>query len=133
MLQLLHNLYLLKQRAEKKDSDKGFLTNVLPESQMLDEMSYQIISIGFPLLTVGILTGAAWANTAWGTYWSWDPKETWSLITWLIYAAYLHARITLGWRGVRAAVINIIGFVAVIITYIGVNKLAIFQGLHSYV
>jgi cytochrome c-type biogenesis protein CcsB len=81
-------------------------------------------------LTIGIVTGAFWANVAWGTYWSWDPKETWSLIVWLIYAAYLHARITRGWRGKKAAILSIVGFAATIFCYLGVNL--ILSGLHSY-
>jgi len=99
-------------------------------SEMLDEVGYKTVAIGFPLLTVGIITGAVWANAAWGTYWSWDPKETWSLITWLFYAAFLHARYTRGWRGARAAILSIVGFLAVIFTYLGVNLLL--SGLHSY-
>ena len=82
------------------------------------------------LLELGIITGAIWANSAWGTYWSWDPKETWSLITWFIYAAFLHARYTQGWRGRKMAVISICGFVFVVFTYWGVNYLL--AGLHSY-
>ena len=86
--------------------------------------------IGFPLLTLGIITGAAWANYAWGTYWSWDPKETWSLIVWFVYAAFLHARITKGWVGKRAAWLSVIGFAATIFCYLGVNLFL--SGLHSY-
>ena len=81
-------------------------------------------------MTIGIITGAFWANVAWGTYWSWDPKETWSLIVWLIYAAYLHARITKGWRGKKAALLSIIGFTATLFCYLGVNL--VLSGLHSY-
>ena len=88
------------------------------------------ISFGFLFLTVGIISGAVWANSAWGTYWSWDPKETWSLITWLIYAVYLHCRFMRGWRGKRAAIISTLGFVSVVFTYVGVNYLL--SGLHSY-
>jgi cytochrome c-type biogenesis protein CcsB len=86
--------------------------------------------IGFPLLTIGIITGAAWANYAWGTYWSWDPKETWSLIVWFVYAAFLHARFTRGWVGRPAAILSITGFVFTIFCYLGVNLLL--SGLHSY-
>ncbi len=86
--------------------------------------------IGFPLLTLGIVTGAVWANYAWGSYWSWDPKETWSLIVWLIYAAFLHARITRGWVGKRAAILSIVGFATTVFCYLGVNLLL--SGLHSY-
>ena len=88
------------------------------------------ISFGFLFITVGIVSGAVWANSAWGTYWSWDPKETWSLITWFIYAVYLHCRFMRGWRGKRAAWISVIGFASVVFTYVGVNFLL--SGLHSY-
>lgn len=98
--------------------------------EMLDELTYRMILLGFPLLAFGIITGGLWANHAWGTYWSWDPKETWSLITWLVYAAYLHARITKDWRGAKAAWFAVAGFASVLVTYIGVNYLA--QGLHTY-
>lgn len=96
----------------------------------LDNISYRIIGLGFPLLTIGIIAGAVWANEAWGSYWSWDPKETWALITWLVFAAYLHARITRGWQGRRPAVLAATGFVVVWICYLGVNLLG--KGLHSY-
>jgi cytochrome c-type biogenesis protein CcsB len=102
----------------------------LPSSQTLDEINYKSIVIGFPMLTLGIVTGAAWASYAWGSYWSWDPKETWSLITWFIYAAFLHARFTRAWRGRQTALLSIVGFLAVIFTYFGVNFLL--SGLHSY-
>ena len=102
----------------------------LPSAQTLDEINYKSIVIGFPLLTLGIVTGAAWASYAWGSYWSWDPKETWSLITWFIYAAFLHARFTRAWRGTQTALLSILGFCAVIFTYFGVNYLL--SGLHSY-
>ncbi|MGB3557926.1 MAG: c-type cytochrome biogenesis protein CcsB [Geitlerinemataceae cyanobacterium] len=96
----------------------------------LDNISYRIIGLGFPLLTIGIIAGAVWANEAWGTYWSWDPKETWALITWLVFAAYLHARITRGWQGRRPALLAATGFVVVWVCYLGVNLLG--KGLHSY-
>lgn len=96
----------------------------------LDNISYRTIGLGFPLLTVGIIAGAVWANEAWGSYWSWDPKETWALIVWLVFAAYLHARITRGWQGRRPALLASAGFVAVWVCYLGVNFLG--QGLHSY-
>jgi cytochrome c-type biogenesis protein CcsB len=124
-------LYLFKMKAENKPGKKGgSLLDVLPSSELLDEVGYKTIAIGFPLLTIGIVTGAFWANVAWGTYWSWDPKETWSLIVWLIYAAYLHARITRGWRGKKAALLSILGFAATLFCYLGVNL--ILSGLHSY-
>jgi cytochrome c-type biogenesis protein CcsB len=124
-------LYLFKMNAENKPGKKGgVLLDYLPSSELLDEVGYKTIAIGFPLLTIGIITGAFWANVAWGTYWSWDPKETWSLIVWLIYAAYLHARITKGWRGNKAALLSIVGFSATLFCYLGVNL--ILSGLHSY-
>lgn len=96
----------------------------------LDNISYRIIGLGFPLLTIGIIAGAVWANEAWGSYWSWDPKETWALITWLVFAAYLHARITRGWQGRRPAILAATGFAVVWVCYLGVNLLG--KGLHSY-
>ena len=124
-------LYLFKVNAETGSGKKeGAFLGYLPSSEVLDEVGYKTIAIGFPLLTIGIITGAFWANVAWGTYWSWDPKETWSLIVWLIYAAYLHARITRGWRGKRAALLSIVGFSATLFCYLGVNL--ILSGLHSY-
>ena len=97
---------------------------------LLDNLSYRIIGIGFPLLTIGILSGAVWANEAWGSYWSWDPKETWALLTWLIFAIYLHTRITRGWEGKKPAMIASFGFFIVWICFLGVNLIG--EGLHSY-
>ncbi|MFZ5585961.1 MAG: c-type cytochrome biogenesis protein CcsB [Thermodesulfobacteriota bacterium] len=97
---------------------------------VLDDLIYQTVVVGFVLLTAGIVTGSIWANSAWGTYWSWDPKETWSLITWLVYAALLHSRFMRGWAGARVAVFSLVGFVCVLFTYFGVNLLL--SGLHSY-
>jgi cytochrome c-type biogenesis protein CcsB len=99
-------------------------------AETLDNISYRIIGLGFPLLTIGIIAGGVWANEAWGSYWSWDPKETWALITWLVFAAYLHARITRGWQGRRPAILASTGFVVVWVCYLGVNLLG--KGLHSY-
>ncbi|NER39259.1 MAG: c-type cytochrome biogenesis protein CcsB [Oscillatoria sp. SIO1A7] len=99
-------------------------------AETLDNISYRIIGLGFPLLTIGIIAGAVWANEAWGTYWSWDPKETWALITWLVFAAYLHARITRGWQGRRPAILAASGFIVIWVCYLGVNLLG--KGLHSY-
>ena len=99
-------------------------------AETLDNVSYRIIGLGFPLLTIGIIAGGVWANEAWGSYWSWDPKETWALITWLVFAAYLHARITRGWQGRKPAILAAGGFVVVWICYLGVNILG--KGLHSY-
>src|SRR5512137_1866422 len=125
-------MYLIKAASESSDSNAsaGGVVSMFPSARVLDDMNYRSIMIGFPLLTLGIITGAAWANYAWGTYWSWDPKETWSLIVWFVYAAFLHARITKGWVGKRAAWLSIIGFAATIFCYLGVNLFL--SGLHSY-
>ena len=106
------------------------ISGTLTLLETLDNLSYRIIGLGFPLLTTGIVAGAVWANEAWGAYWSWDPKETWALITWFVFAAYLHARITKSWHGKRPAILASIGFVVVWICYLGVNFLG--KGLHSY-
>jgi cytochrome c-type biogenesis protein CcsB len=108
---------------------KSRLLERFPENRVLDELSYQLIMLGFLFLSVGIITGAVWANSAWGRYWGWDPKETWSLITWFIYATLLHARMMRGWHGKRVAFLSMLGFAAVLFTYFGVNLL---PGLHSY-
>jgi cytochrome c-type biogenesis protein CcsB len=102
---------------------------MFPEPAILDELGYQMTLFGFLFLSIGIITGAVWANSAWGRYWGWDPKETWSLITWFIYATMLHARLMRGWRGKRIAYLSLVGFAAVLFTYFGVNLL---PGLHSY-
>jgi len=99
-------------------------------SEQLDSLSYRTITVGFLLLTVGLISGAVWANEAWGSWWSWDPKETWALICWLVYAAYLHTRLIRGWQGRRPAVVASAGLVVIAVCYIGVNLLGI--GLHSY-
>ena len=98
--------------------------------QKLDQLSFRAIGIGFPFLTIGILSGSVWANEAWGSYWNWDPKETWSLITWIIFAIYLHLRLTKNWNGFQSAILATIGFLSVWICFLGVNFLA--KGLHSY-
>jgi cytochrome c-type biogenesis protein CcsB len=98
--------------------------------QTVDIWSYRIIGLGFPFLTIGIISGAVWANEAWGSYWSWDPKETWALITWLVFAIYLHSRLLKGWQGEKAAILGSFGFFVIWICYLGVNFLG--KGLHSY-
>ena len=119
-------LYLL--RGKRKDNE--FWQKNIPEEERLDLISYRAVSLGFLFLTFVIITGAIWAEQAWGCYWSWDPKETWALITWIIYAIYLHLRISRGWKGKTAAVFAVIGFIAVIFTYIGVNTFI--PGIYSY-
>jgi cytochrome c-type biogenesis protein CcsB len=101
----------------------------MPSTEVLDDLSYRTVLIGFPALTLTIILGAIWAEIAWGRYWRWDPKETASLVTWLVYAGYLHARVLRGWRGRKSALLLIIGFTAILFTFFG-NY--IFQGLHSY-
>ena len=126
-------MYLIKAGKEEKsaeDSPVGGILGMFPSTKVLDDLNYKAIMVGFPMLTLGIITGAAWANYAWGTYWSWDPKETWSLIVWFIYAAFLHARFTRGWVGRRVAWLSIFGFAATIFCYLGVNL--VLSGLHSY-
>jgi cytochrome c-type biogenesis protein CcsB len=123
-------MYLLKKSAEDKNLPANTLLGSLPDLRFIDDMTYKTIVFGFLWLSAGIITGAVWANEAWGTYWSWDPKETWSIITWFIYALTLHARFTRGWGGTRIAWLAIIGFASVIFTYFGVNF--VLSGLHSY-
>ena len=112
------------------DNDQENTLSRIRLLESLDTWSYRTIGIGFPILTMGIISGAVWANEAWGSYWSWDPKETWALITWLIFAVYLHARLIKGWMGKKTAIIGSIGFFVVWICYLGVNFLG--KGLHSY-
>jgi cytochrome c-type biogenesis protein CcsB len=113
-----------------KNSDSTSIFAKFPSLDLIDEMTYQMVVFGFLFLTIGIITGAVWANSAWGTYWSWDPKETWSLITWIVYAVFMHLRMMRGWQGKNLAWVSIIGFMAVMFTYFGVNFLL--SGLHSY-
>jgi cytochrome c-type biogenesis protein CcsB len=103
---------------------------LVPSAASLDRLAYRIIALAFPIWTFAVIAGAIWAQEAWGRYWGWDPKETWSFITWVIFAGYLHARATNGWKGRRAAVIAIVGFVSLLVTYYAVNLWVV--GLHSY-
>jgi cytochrome c-type biogenesis protein CcsB len=102
----------------------------LPASAVLDRLAYRTIAFGFPIWTFAVIAGAIWAEQAWGRYWGWDPKEVWSFITWVVFAAYLHARATVGWRGRRAAVIAVVGFAALVFNLYAVNL--VISGLHSY-
>ncbi|HKK98751.1 MAG TPA: c-type cytochrome biogenesis protein CcsB [Desulfotignum sp.] len=113
----------------KQTAENTFLGR-LPSWDVIDELTYQMVVFGFLFLTIGIITGAVWANSAWGKYWSWDPKETWSLITWFVYAIFMHLRLMRGWHGKNLALVSIVGFAAVLFTYFGVNFLL--SGLHSY-
>nr|YP_009243901.1 cytochrome c biogenesis protein [Sporolithon durum]AMK96143.1 cytochrome c biogenesis protein [Sporolithon durum] len=110
-----------------KTNTNNYRLNLL---ETIDHLSYRIIGFGFPLLTIGIIAGAVWANEAWGSYWSWDPKETWALVTWLIFASYLHTRFTKSWRGKKPAILASLGFLIVWICYLGVNFIG--KGLHTY-
>jgi len=123
-------MYLIQER-QIKSKKIGPFYHRLPALQVLDELNYRCLTFGFPLLTLGIITGSIWAEGAWGSYWSWDPKETWSLITWFLYAALLHGRLTVGWRGRKAAIFSILGFAVLVFTFLGVNLLL--SGLHSYI
>ena len=123
-------MYLLKKSAVNRGLSDKTLTGGLPDLKVLDDLTHKTIVFGFMWLTAGIITGAVWANEAWGTYWSWDPKETWSIITWFLYALTLHARFTRGWSGTRIAWLAILGVGSVLFTYFGVNFLL--AGLHSY-
>jgi cytochrome c-type biogenesis protein CcsB len=122
-------MYLVQNRMLKSKRFTG-IYQLLPSLDVLDKVNYTCLSIGFPLMTLGIITGAFWANTAWGSYWSWDPKETWALITWFLYAALMHGRLTSGWRGRRAAIFSIIAFMFLLFTFLGVNLLL--SGYHTF-
>jgi cytochrome c-type biogenesis protein CcsB len=122
-------LYLWRDRAERKGTVTGVVAS-LPDASRLDTLAYRILAFAFPLWTFAVISGAIWAEYAWGRYWGWDPKETWAFITWVIYAGYLHARSTAGWRGRRAAYISLLGFASFLINYFGVNIFV--NSLHSY-
>ncbi|MFB4313726.1 c-type cytochrome biogenesis protein CcsB [Actinomadura sp. 21ATH] len=124
-------LYLLKARQEARAAagGAGFLSH-LPGADALDRLSLRVTMFAFPIWTAAIIMGAIWADEAWGRYWGWDPKEIWSFITWIVYAAYLHARATAGWKGRKAAILSLVGFAALMFNFFGVNYM--FSGLHSY-
>lgn len=123
---VLSVIFLLRDRMKAS----GFLDQHIPDREKLDMISYRSVSMGLLFLTFTIITGAIWAERAWGSYWSWDPKETWSLVTWIIYAVYLHLRLRRGWQGRAAAIFAVVGFICVLFTYLGVNTLL--PGVHSY-
>ncbi len=137
----VENMGSILNLANLQSSGTTMVAEVIPQTkplslrrltlgETLDNLSYRAIGLGFPLLTIGIIAGGVWANEAWGSYWSWDPKETWSLITWLVFAAYLHTRITKGWQGRNPAILASLGLLVVWTCYLGVNLLG--KGLHSY-
>jgi len=131
-------LYLLRARRQEREEareeapgeKKGGLLALLPDAEVLDRLAYKVTVFAFPIWTFAIIAGAIWADEAWGRYWGWDPKEVWSFVTWVIYAGYLHARATAGWKGRRAAVISLVGFAALLFNFFGVNYM--FEGMHSY-
>jgi cytochrome c-type biogenesis protein CcsB len=126
-------LFLIKQRADNRPGRTGGLANLasrLPPAETLDKVAYRIVAFAFPLYTVAIICGAIWAEAAWGRYWGWDPKETWAFIVWVVYACYLHARATAGWKGRAAAWVNLTGFGAITFNFLVVN--IVVSGLHSY-
>ena len=124
------NVLNIKSNSENPSLIQTINLSKLSLLETIDAWSYRIIGLGFPFLTLGIISGAVWANEAWGSYWSWDPKETWALITWLIFAIYLHSRLIKGWQGKNAAILGSVGFFVIWICYLGVNFLG--KGLHSY-
>lgn len=123
-------MYLLQEREIKKKRF-GLFYSRLPSLETLDKLNHHCMSVGFPLFTLGLITGSLWAKQAWGAYWQWDPKETWSLITWFLYAAAVHQRFTVGWRGRRVAILSIVGFLSVLFTLWGASFLL--EGVHTYV
>jgi len=124
-------VYLLAERDLKKKKKLHTIFRSFPSLETLDRINYRCMSYGFPFLTAAIITGSIWAETAWGHPWNWDPKETWSLITWIVYAILIHNRFVIGWRGRKTAYLMILGFISVVVTFLGVNL--IIGGLHSYV
>ena len=126
---LVSVVYLLAERDIKRKRLHAIFGS-FPSLDTLDRINYRCMSFGFPFLTIGIITGSIWAQSAWGSSWSWDPKETWSLITWIVYAILIHNRLTMGWRGRKTAYLMILGFISVVVTFLGVNFLI--GGLHSY-
>ncbi len=126
---LAAGLFVVRDRAESRGALSGYLARI-PSARALDKFSYRLHAFAFPLWTFTIAAGSVWAEYAWGRYWGWDPKETWSLVTWVIYAAYLHARATAGWKGRRAAWLALLGVVTFWFNFVGINLLV--TGLHSY-
>lgn len=123
-------MYLVQEHYVKAKHLGGRIFGKLPSLQTLDALNYELITLGFPLLTLAIITGSLWAESAWGSYWRWDPREVWSLTTWLIYAIVLHARLVAGWRGKRAAILSILGFLLILAAFFGIKVLR--KGLHVF-
>ena len=123
-------LYFLKARYEAANATGTGVLSRIPSSEDLDKLALRVTMFAFPIWTAAIIMGAIWADEAWGRYWGWDPKEIWSFVTWIIYAAYLHARATAGWKGRKAAILSLLAFAALLFNFFGVNYM--FSGLHSY-
>jgi cytochrome c-type biogenesis protein CcsB len=126
-------LYLVKARQDRAPFTSQRLANLaakLPSAEALDKGAYRVVAFAFPLYTIAVICGAIWAEAAWGRYWGWDPKETWAFIVWVVYACYLHARATAGWKGRAAAWINLAGFSSITFNFLIVN--IVVSGLHSY-
>jgi cytochrome c-type biogenesis protein CcsB len=123
-------LYLFRTANDKNPQRFPKFGPKLPPADVLDRIAYRATIIAFPVFTFGVLCGAVWAEAAWGRFWGWDPKETVAFIAWVVYAAYLHSRATAGWRGQRAAVINVVGFAVTIFNLFFINLVT--AGLHSY-
>jgi cytochrome c-type biogenesis protein CcsB len=126
----INGLFLVRDRAERRGRADVGLSRRLPTAVVLDRLAYRVHAFVFPLWTFAVIAGAIWAENAWGRYWGWDPKETWAFITWVVYAAYLHARATAGWKGRRAAAIALTGFGCFLFNYFVINL--VITGLHSY-
>ncbi len=125
-------VFLLKERVERRGSRPGVLA-MFPETAALDRLAYRVHAVGFPIWTfAALIAGPVWAEYAWGSYWNWDPKEVWAFITWVIYAAYLHARATAGWKGRAAAIIALIGFASLLFNFVGINFFFGAGSMHSY-
>ena len=124
------NLFQESKNLQKPNTEFLPIFKKIEFLKIIDNLSYRLIGIGFAFLTIGILSGAVWANEAWGSYWSWDPKETWALITWIVFAVYLHTRLVKGWQGEKSALVASFGFITLWVCYLGVNLLG--KGLHSY-
>ena len=122
--------YLLRARAEQRGVPASAWVGRLPSAQRLDRLAYSVHAFAFPLWSFALVSGAIWAENAWGRYWGWDPKEVWTFIIWVVYAGYLHARATAGWRGRRAATVALVGYACLAFNYFGINLLV--SGLHSY-